>query len=376
MLTGRIRSSFIAKIMVFLAFFTFLMVLGCVSLYWLSGSQLAGSIVYADEAKGIPVKVLILPKFEIGNAENDFPGEAQLFYEQYCDGCEEIDIPNTTPTSQFYFNEDNGVGLLLTGSGKTAAGLSLMSLLSWDAYDFSDVMIVSVGCAGGSTGLCIYGDVVVVTAACDLELGHHTSREELEDQEYGLTWFPEDESFNGYKCERLNPELCEKVYLLINDCPLRTTEIAKQVLAENYPGEDWINREPCILKGTAVTADSYWKGLEDHANAVAAAEYYQCPDPYAVTDMKEVAVMNAAECFGLQDRVISLRVVVNLDTFLKNESPERIWLEGQDFDSMVTEESGEALDIFEPGMNNLFDVGQIVIDAILAGELTGELAGE
>lgn len=82
----------------------------------------------ADKPK---VKVLIIPKFEIGEMSGDEAGEAQLFYENYCADCEEIDIPNSTPTSQFYFNDENGVGLLVTGSGKTAAGLSLMSLLSW-----------------------------------------------------------------------------------------------------------------------------------------------------------------------------------------------------------------------------------------------------
>jgi len=63
------------------------------------------------------------------------------------------------------------------------------------------------------------------------------------------------------------------------------------------------------------------------------------------------------------------KVKVNMDTFLKGESPESLWLDGVEFDDAVTEDTGETLDIFEPGMENLSDVGQIVIDAILAGEL-------
>lgn len=343
--------------------------LGASALFGVSAFPWAGAVAYADGADGVPVKVLILPKFEIGNIEGDFPGEAQLFYEHYCAGCEEIPVPNTTPTSHFYFNQENGVGLLLTGAGKMAAGLSLMSLLGWNAYDFSDAVIVSVGCAGGSTGLCTYGDVVLVTAACDLELGHHTGAEELSDPEYGLTWFPDEDSFNAYNCKPLNAVLYEKAYQLIKDCPLRTTENTKRVIEENFPNEEWANRAPQVLRGTAVTADSYWKGAEDHANAVAAAEYYQCPDSYAVSEMEEIAVMNAAACFDLQNRVISLRVIVNLDTFLKGESPEQLWLDDSDYASQVTEENSETLDIFEPGMENLFDAGQIVIDAALAGEL-------
>lgn len=315
----------------------------------------------------IKVRVLIVPKFEIGEMTGDFPGEAQLFYEYYCAGCEEIAIANTTPTAHFYMNEENGVGLLITGSGKTAAGLSFMSLLSDEAYDFSDAMIISVGCSGGNTGFARYGDVVLVTSACDLELGHHTDKQELTDPDRGHTWFP-DEADNDYACRQMNPELCEKAYQLIKDCPLRTTDITEHVLAENFPDEEWAQREPRVLKGTAITADSYWKGAEDHSNASFVAEYYGCNDRYTVTEMEEIAVINTAECFGLGDRVISLRVVVNLDTFLKGESPEQLWLDEEDFESGATAEKGETVDIFEPGMENLFDTCRIIIDAILAGE--------
>ena len=323
---------------------------------------------FDTKAETNKVKILIVPKFEIGEMSGDDPGEAQLFYEYYCAGCKKIDIPNSTPTSQFYFNGDNGVGLLVTGSGKTAAGLSLMSLLAWDEYDFSDTMIVSVGCGGANTGSFTFGDVVLVTAVCDYELGNRTDRSELEDPDAGHTWFPLD-SHRDYSIEQMNSELYDKVYPLVRDCPLRTTETTRRVLANNFPGEEWAERDPDVLKGTAVTADSYWKGTEDHENAGYVADYYECPDDYAVTEMEEIGIMNAAECFGLKDRVISLRVIVNMDTFLNGETPERLWLSGTNFSDKVTEENSETLDIFVPGMENLFDVGKIIIDAILTGEL-------
>ena len=314
------------------------------------------------------VRVLIIPKFEIGEISGDFPGEAQLFYDRYCSGCEEIEIPNSPSAAQFYMNEGNGVGLLITDSGKTAANLSLMSLLSWDSFDFSDTTIVSVGCAGGSEGYCTFGDVVVVTSACDFDLGHRADSRELSGKNNGLTWFPDD-SFIKYSSKQLNADLSEKVYQLVKDCPMRTTDDVRKVLEENFPGEKWALREPCVLKGTAVTGDCFWKGRANHDNASYIVEHYGCPDPYAVTEMEETAIMNTAECFGLQDRVISLRVSVNLDTFLKGESPEKLWLVRSDYNKKVSEENSETIDCFEPSMENLFDVGQIVIEAILAGEL-------
>lgn len=96
--------------------------------------------------KKTSLRVLIGSKIEIDEMAGDFPGEAQLFYEKYCDGCEEAEIPHMPPTGHFYMNEENGVGILVTGSGKTAAGLSLSAVLSSDLYDYSDAYIVSVGC--------------------------------------------------------------------------------------------------------------------------------------------------------------------------------------------------------------------------------------
>ena len=77
------------------------------------------------------------------------------------------------PTAHFHVNEDNGVGILVTGAGKMATGLSLMSVLSSELYDVSDAFIVSVGCAGGSAAAFTLGDVVLITAGCDYDQGHH-----------------------------------------------------------------------------------------------------------------------------------------------------------------------------------------------------------
>ena len=252
-------------------------------------------------------------------------------------------------------------------SGKTAAGLAMMALLGWDAYDFTDATIVSVGCAGGSTGHTTFGDVVLVTTACDNELGHRTDSAELDVPGEGHTWFY-DSSYDDYSCQRLNRELADKCFELIRGCPLRTTETSRSVLARNFPGEEWAMRDPHVMLGSAVTGDTYWKGTHNHEDAKFIVETYGCDDEYAVTEMEEVALVAAARCHGLADRVVSLRVVVNMDTFLHGETPGSLW-SGEGFNATVSDGSSEILDIFEPAMDNLYDTGSIVIDAALAGEL-------
>ena len=321
----------------------------------------------SDKNEKTALKVIIIPKFEVGEMTGDFPGEAQLFYEKYCEGCEEADIPNMPEDSSFYVNEDAGTGILVTGEGKVSSALSLSAVLSSDFYDYSDAYIVSVGCAGGSAGYCTLGDVVLATAACDYDLGHHVDAHEKEDDGSVVMWFPdEDYDDSGHKV--LNSELCEKSYELIKDCPLRTTELAKTVMAENFPDMSPEEILPSVKKGTTMSGDDYWKGTYGHETANYIAAYYECPDPYASTEMEEIAIANTADSFGLLDRLISLRVIVNMDVFLSGATPESSW-GYQSFDRKIEEDNSETLDIFEPAMQNLFDTGSIIIDAVLAGDL-------
>ena len=328
----------------------------------------AGSAAAAAGPEKPALRAIIIPKFEIGEMTGDFPGEAQLFYERYCDGCEETEIPHMPSSGHFYVNEADGVAVLVTGSGKTAAGLSLMAVLSSELYDTSDAYLVSVGCGGGSASVCSLGDVVVATAVCDYDLGHHVDAHERTRGSTFNMWFP-DNGFAEYEFKLLNAELCDTVYEMIRECPLRTTEQAKAVLDENFKARRGDELLPTVRKGTLVTGDNYWKGIYGHVTANFIANYYGCPDPYSVTEMEDIAIANTAECFDMLDRVIALRVVVNMDVFLNGETPESTWGEHTSFSEKVETDNTETLDIFEPAMYNLCDTAGIVIDAILEGRL-------
>ena len=76
-----------------------------------------------------------------------------------------------------------------------------------------------------------------------------------------------------------------------------------------------------------------------------------------------------ADCIDMMDRLISLRVIVNMDLFMDGETPESTWGEYSSFSEKVENDNTETLDVFEPAMHNLYDTGSIVIDAILEGTL-------
>ena len=322
----------------------------------------AGTVSTTKEAAAqtlpLPVKVLLLPKFEIEKMAGDFPGEAQYYYEQYLMGAEKYDIPYS-PNKLYY---KDGIAMCVLGMGKINAALSTMAILSDTRFDRSEAYIISTGCAGSSAGTTVMGDVFLITAAVDYDLGHHADARDLSDAE-GTTWF-HDADFDDAAVVRLNPELMDKVYAQVKDTPVETTEATRNYMRAAFDGADWAVREPKVLRGTTVTGDNYWKGQYGHLNALQMTEVYQCPDPYATTEMEDVAVARTVERMGMLDHLIIIRVSVNMDVFMLGTTPERLWRDANEV-TLASEESVEAADIFMTAMKNNFDVGRNIIDRIL-----------
>ena len=309
-----------------------------------------------------PVRVLILPKFEVGAMVGDFPGEAQFFYEEYLEGGDTYQINGIPGTIELYYK--NGIALCLVGQGKVSAALNTSAVLSDMRFDFSDAYILSVGCSGVSEGYGILGDVFVISAAADFDLGHRADPRET-DGKSETTWF-HDESFDDSAVIQLNKDLTDRVYDLIKDIPLQTTDKTRNFLHREYPEEAWADRQPQIMRGTSVTSDNYWKGRYDHQNALLVTETYGCSDPYAASEMEDVAVGQAVKCFGMLDQLIILRTGVNMDVFPNGVTPEILWGEKNN-DHPASENSMESVDIFETAMQNCFSTGKVLIDALLDG---------
>ena len=318
----------------------------------------------AEDASPIVIKALILPKFESGEMAGDFPGEAQYYYESYCMGGEEYDIVGGFEGNKLYVKD--GIALYVTGMGKVNTALSLQAILMDNRFDFSNAYIISTGCAGSAIEYGVMGDVFVITATVDFDLGHHADPRELADAN-GTTWY-HDASYDSASYKLLNQELCDKVYNLVKDVKIETTEKTRAFMAAAFDNAEWATRDPMVLRGTTVTGDNYWKGEHDHMNALLMNETYGCPDPYALTEMEDNALAVVLDRLGMLDRYIIIRDSVNTDAFMNGASPESLW-DPNFVDSLASDESVESADIFATAMENNFKVGKVVIDAIINGEL-------
>ena len=312
----------------------------------------------------IPIRVLLLPKFETGAMTGDFPGEAQHLYEAYCAGGAEYDIRGGFPGHKLYIKE--GVALYVTGMGKVNAALSLYAVLSDPRFDFSESYVISVGCAGSAVGSTVMGDVFVVTAAVDYDLGHHADIRELT-QPRDCTWF-HDPIFDSSACRVLDRDLTDRVYRLVADTALNTTEKTRRFLEAAFGGEAWALREPKVCKGTTVSGDNYWKGTYGHRNAEEMVRTYGCPDPFSLAEMEDAALAVAADRLGILDRFLIIRASVNMDVFMNGLTPENLWDAGLGH-GIAAESSVESADIFATAMENNARVTARVVDAILSGTL-------
>ncbi len=319
----------------------------------------------AADAEAIPINVLILPKFENGEMSGDFPGEAQYYYEAYLEGGDAYDIKGGTPGSSLYVKD--GVALYVTGMGKINTAMSLNSILLDPRFDFSDCYFISTGCAGSATEYSVMGDVFVITAAIDYDLGHHADPREMENPD-APTWF-HDASYDSSSYKLLDQDLMDSIYALVKDVELETTDKTRAFMAYTFDNADWAVRDPKVLRGTTVTADNYWKGEYDQQNARAMCEVYGAPDPFALSEMEDVALAVVLDRFGLLDRYIIIRDSVNMVVFMNGVTPESLWDPARSSDSLSDEDSIEAADIFATAMENNFKVGSVVVDAILDGTL-------
>lgn len=334
----------------------------CVLILFLLISCFLGCKAVESNEERIKIKVLILPKFEVGEMAGDVPGEAQFYYEEYCAGGEAFDIEGGYADSKLYVK--NGVALYLTGMGKVNAALSVSALVSDQRFDFSEAYVISTGCAGAAYEYGVMGDVYVITAAVDYDLGHLVDiRDMEEDTTYPVTWYYEKD-YADSSCKLLNQELAQKVYDLVKDVKINTTELTRSVMASSFNNAEWAIRDPMVLKGTTATGDNYWKGIHMHNNAKFIVENYGCPDPFAVSEMEDVAIAIALERAGMLDRYIIIRDAVNMDVFINGDTPDSLW--NPDYAEETSYENGkETVDIFSTAMENNFLVGRVVIDAIL-----------
>jgi purine nucleoside permease len=302
----------------------------------------------------IALDVLLLPAFAANDfdVEKDLPDEFELWREAY-EFEESVSIPGAN--MPVYYTDD-GIGITSTGMGKADAAATVTAVLASPKIDSSEGYFVTVGVAGAPPDVGTLGSVFVADSIVDWDRKHRWSkrdgkREGEERREKGKREMP---------LELLSYRPYDYVYRLNEDLVGDARRAGESVeLLDSTGTEAYRNRysqtaareKPSVGVGTTLCGDEFWHGETVAEQAQWLVDRYDA-GTYATTEMEEMGTATALDRFGLLDRYLSIRGVVNFDRPY----------EGQSIRDSLHE--GVQAETFDVTLENVRRVGLAIVDEL------------
>lgn len=222
-------------------------------------------------AHPLPVRIVIVAMFEIGQDSGDVPGEFQLWKERRRLN---VRIPFPHSHHDLYYNPDSQILGMVTGIGNIQSASATMALGLDPRFDLSHAYFLVAGIAGIDPHDASIGSAAWARFLVDGDLAH-----EIDPREIPAGWktgyFPRNRKGPGDPAApnpagemvEINPALRDWAYALTRDMvllddPAIATERAR------FTGYPMAQRPPFVLKGDNVAALTFWHGtlMTDWAN--------------------------------------------------------------------------------------------------------------
>jgi purine nucleoside permease len=224
-------------------------------------ASLCLSSVYIQAA--IPIKVVVVSMFEIGEDTGDIPGEFQFWIER--NEVEKIEAP--LGWRDYYLRED-GLLIMCTGGGVINAATSVAALAMDERFDLTKAYWLVAGIAGVDPEDAPLGSAAWAKWIVDGDLAKEIDGREIpEGWPYGYIALGAKEPNTldgGWQVEtvkfQLNEGLVDWAYQLTKDFPL-PTNAEVQEFSEIYAGYPNAIRDPFVLIGGSLSASTYWHGF-------------------------------------------------------------------------------------------------------------------
>ena len=224
-----------------------------------------------EQPAPIPVKVVIVNMFEVGEDEGDAAGEFQLWKERQTLS-QKFDFPQSH--HDLYLNPETGVLGMVTGMGTNRASSAIMALGLDPRFDLTKAYWLVAGIAGFDPADASIGSAAWAEWVVDGDLGHEIdAREKPDDWDTGYFPlfsagpYPEQRPPNLGEVFQLNGELTEWAFQFTKDVPLSDDEhvAEERKIYTQYPNAQ---KPPFIMKGDNLAGMTFWHGeiLNDWAN--------------------------------------------------------------------------------------------------------------
>jgi purine nucleoside permease len=263
-------------------------------------------------AKPIPIKVVVVTTFEVGEAEGDRPGEFQLWAERY-----PMKTKLTVPGIEgpVRITDDGVIGLVSGMRGRVRE--SVAALVLDPRFDFSKTYWMVVGIAGVDPMAASPGSAAWAKYVVDADpVFEIDDREIPKDWPWGIYSLQTDRprvkgsaAGSSDMVWALNPKLADWAYRTTKDVALPDTP-ALAAYRATYP-EAAAKAAPKVMIGDALATVRYWHG---HKRTAWARDWVKLwtegKGTFVMTDCEDQGALDVLAMFARQKRVDIDRVMV------------------------------------------------------------------
>jgi purine nucleoside permease len=325
-----------------------------------------GAIARSEAFRGtpIPIRVVVVATFEVGQDTGDAPGEFQNWVERY-------PLSTTLPFPQGYhplrYNERDHVLGIVTGVGKSHAAASIMALGMDPRFDLSKAYWILAGIAGidpakGSVGSAAWASYVV-----DGDLAYEIDAREIPpDWPTGIVPYdratpyqlpvPPVHSDWADQLFHLNEGLTSWAYHQTAELHLPDDATLKAARA-GYPDYPEAQKPPFVLRGDTLTADRFWLGARMVEWSRKWVAYWTQGKGIAATSAEEdTGYLQALTLLSHAKRVDFDRVM-DLRTASDYELPPH----GKDAVQLLASEAHDELSAYKEALESAYLVGSRIV---------------
>ncbi|AFL86872.1 purine nucleoside permease [Terriglobus roseus DSM 18391] len=311
----------------------------------------------------IPVKVVVVAMFEVGNDTGDMPGEFQHWVEG-----EHLTKRFALPAAYHdALMNDDGVLGIVTGVGTARAAATVMALGTDPRFDLTHAYWLVAGIGGidpqvGSLGSAVWSDWIV-----DGDIAHEIDpREAPKDWKTGYvplrksTPYEEPRTDENGIVFHLNTGLVDWAYGLTRNVKLPdTAEIRER--RQDFAGEN-AKRPPFVLRGDNLSAGTFWHGKMLNQWARDWVKYQtNGAGTYAICGMEDTGTMQSLTWLERAGKVDAKRVLI-----LRTASNYDQQRQGLSAAESLAETKITKYGAFLPSLDSAYRVGDVVVRSLLS----------
>jgi purine nucleoside permease len=313
--------------------------------------------------KPIPVKVVVVAMFEVGEDTGDQPGELQYWVER--DHLDRV-YPLLAGYHAARMNAE-GEMAVLTGQGTAHAAATIMALGLDPRFDLSHAYWLIAGIAGGSPERISLGSAAWARWVVDGDLGYEIDAREIpSDWPTGYIPLRKTRPFEPPAAPpegqvfALNPDLTLWAFNLTRHIPLADSDKLRQIRA-GFDGAS-AQQPPFVMLGDEISSSTYWHGKLFDAWAAQWVPYFTGGQgQFATTAMEDTGTLLSLKSLSAAGRIDWRRVLVLRTVSNFDQQPH-----GMSATESLAHQRVGAYSAYLPSLEAAYTVGHSVVSELLA----------